>query len=90
MAFIGTWDLESSEKWDDYLKELGVGFVSRKAAASVKPTVIFSTSGNKWTIKVQSSLKTTEFLFEDGVPFEESKFIELSQKYHISLAKFCI
>ena len=94
----GTWELESSENFDEYMKELGklkrfqarlgknascrsvfmsnffllgVGFMMRKAAATIKPKVIIKNDGKKWTFILQSSLKTTEINCEEDVEFDE-------------------
>lgn len=69
---VGTWDLESSENWDEYMKELGVGFVTRKAAATIKPTLTITNDGTKWTLKLTSTLKNSETSFEENVEFDES------------------
>jgi hypothetical protein len=38
---IGTWDVESTaENYEDYLKEIGVIYVARKAAMKIKPRMI--------------------------------------------------
>lgn len=70
---IGTWDLETSEKFDEYMKELGVGFLMRKTGAAMKPTVIIAKDNDTWTIKVNSTFKSSEIVFKDCVEFEESK-----------------
>lgn len=71
---VGVWDVSSSENWDEYLKEIGVGMVMRKTAGSVKPTVTLENSGDEWTMKVSSTLKSSELKFTVGVQFEESNF----------------
>lgn len=69
---VGTWDLVESENFDEFLKELGVNFVTRKAVTVLKPTVVISNDGSKWCIKTLSTFKNAEVNFEDGVEFEES------------------
>lgn len=54
------------------MKALGVGFVTRKAAANIKPTVTILNNGNEWTLKMVSTLKSSETTFVDGVEFDES------------------
>ena len=54
------------------MKALGVGFVMRKAAANIKPTVTILNNGNEWTLKMVSTLKSSETTFVDGVEFDES------------------
>ena len=95
MSLVGTWDLESSENFDDFLKHLGllvwwfwigywtktkhiyimyfpflllgVNFILRKAAGSIKPTMIIEQNGNVWTVKVHSSFKNQETTFTEGI-----------------------
>jgi len=70
--FVGTWNLAGSENFDDYMKKCGVGLVTRKTAASLKPTQIISVSGDTITIKTQSTFKTTEVSFKLGETFDET------------------
>jgi hypothetical protein len=72
-ALVGKWDFESSENFEEYMKEIGVGFATRKLGASVKPTLIISQSGQDWSLKLESTLKNSETKFTDGVEFEEGK-----------------
>ncbi len=62
----------SFQNFDEYMKAMGVGFVTRKAAGSVKPTVSITNDGNNWTLKMTSTLKSSETNFVDGVEFDES------------------
>ncbi|KAJ7338954.1 hypothetical protein JRQ81_012856 [Phrynocephalus forsythii] len=70
--FVGTWKLISSEKFDDYMKELGVGFATRKIASVAKPNVCISCNGDTVTIKTESSIKNTEIAFKLGEEFDET------------------
>jgi hypothetical protein len=69
---VGTWDFESSENWEEFMKELGVGMIMRKAAAAIKPTIIIENNGNQWTLKMQSTLKNMEAHVTEGVEHDES------------------
>ncbi|XP_073318958.1 fatty acid-binding protein, heart [Pagrus major] len=71
-AFVGTWNLKTSEKFDDYMKELGVNFAVRKMGALTKPTTLISVEGDTVTVKTQSSLKNTEISFKLGEEFDET------------------
>ncbi|XP_070604083.1 fatty acid-binding protein, adipocyte-like [Erythrolamprus reginae] len=70
--FLGTWKLISSEKFDEYMKELGVGFATRKIAGVAKPNVIITYNGGVITIKTESSFKNTEISFKLKEEFEET------------------
>ncbi|XP_023140905.1 fatty acid-binding protein, heart [Amphiprion ocellaris] len=71
-AFVGTWNLKSSEKFDEYMKELGVGFATRKIGGVTKPTTIISVDGDTVTVKTQSTIKNTEISFKLGEEFDET------------------
>ncbi|KAF5926349.1 hypothetical protein HPG69_011480, partial [Diceros bicornis minor] len=70
-AFVGTWKLVSSENFDDYMKEVGVGFATRKVAGMAKPNMIISVNGDVVTIKSESTFKNTEISFKLGQEFDE-------------------
>ena len=70
-AFVGTWKLSSSENFDDYMKEVGVGFATRKVAGMAKPNRIISVNGDVITIKSESTFKNTEISFKLGQEFDE-------------------
>ncbi|XP_022661284.1 fatty acid-binding protein, heart-like [Varroa jacobsoni] len=72
-ALIGTWKLETSENFEELLKELGVNMVLRKAATATKPNAEISKNGDEWTIRSVSTLKTTEIKFKIGEEFEETR-----------------
>ncbi|XP_020788128.1 fatty acid-binding protein, heart [Boleophthalmus pectinirostris] len=71
-AFVGTWNLKSSENFDEYMKALGVGFATRKIGGMTKPTTIISLDGEQVTVKTQSSIKNTELSFKLGEEFDET------------------
>ncbi|XP_038246278.1 fatty acid-binding protein, adipocyte-like isoform X2 [Dermochelys coriacea] len=70
--FLGTWKLISSENFDSYMKELGVGFTTRKLGSLAKPSVIISINGDIITIKTESTFKNTKISFKLGEEFEET------------------
>ncbi|XP_061521404.1 fatty acid-binding protein, heart [Phycodurus eques] len=71
-AFVGTWNLKSSENFDDYMKQLDVGFATRKLGNLTKPTTIISVDGDTVTVKTQSTIKNTELSFKLGEEFDET------------------
>ena len=72
---IGTWDFESSDNMNKYMKAMGVGFMLRKVASTVKPRVVFERNGQNWKINMTSLFKNQSTSFTEGVPFEEGIFI---------------
>ncbi|XP_020851378.1 fatty acid-binding protein, adipocyte [Phascolarctos cinereus] len=70
-AFVGTWKLISSENFDEYMKEVGVGFATRKVAGMAKPSMVISVQGDVITIKSESTFKNTEISFKLGQEFDE-------------------
>ncbi|KAM6170961.1 fatty acid-binding protein, adipocyte isoform 3-T3 [Erethizon dorsatum] len=70
-VFVGTWKLVSSENFDDYMKEVGVGFATRKVAGMAKPNMIISINGDVLTIRSESTFKNTEICFKLGQEFDE-------------------
>ncbi|XP_019399951.1 PREDICTED: myelin P2 protein-like, partial [Crocodylus porosus] len=72
-VYVGTWKLSSSEKLDDYMKELeGVGLATRRLGSLTKPSVTISTDGDVITIKTKSTFENTEISFKAGEEFEET------------------
>lgn len=68
----GTWDMISTENFDQIMEKLGVSWFKRKLAANLKPTVIISKKpDNTYSIKTVSSLKTSEIVFTLDTPFKE-------------------
>jgi len=65
--------MESSDKFDDFLKAIGVGFVMRNMAKVQTPTVEVSNEGDEWTIKTITTFKTSEIKFKLGQEFDETR-----------------
>ncbi|CAJ1084028.1 LOW QUALITY PROTEIN: fatty acid-binding protein%2C heart-like [Xyrichtys novacula] len=70
-AFVGTWNLKESVKFDEYMQALGVGFATRKIGNFTKPTTIIEVAGDTVTVKTQSAVKNTELNFKLGEEFDE-------------------
>ncbi|CAF1270838.1 unnamed protein product [Rotaria magnacalcarata] len=68
----GSWNYADGENFDEYMKEIGVGLTSRLAAKSIKPRLIISENGGKWTVRSESTIKTTSYEFTPGVEFDET------------------
>ncbi|XP_075144892.1 fatty acid binding protein [Haematobia irritans] len=63
--------LESSENFDEYMKELGVGLVLRKMGNTVSPTVELKKDGDVYTFTTSSTFKTSTITFKLGEEFDE-------------------
>ena len=70
-TICGTWKLTNSENFDEYMKEIGVNFVMRKAAGTMKPHVKFEINGDEWTFTTTSTLKTHTIKYKLNTEFEE-------------------
>ncbi|CAF0838730.1 unnamed protein product [Adineta ricciae] len=71
-ALKGRWDYVDGENFDSYMKEIGVGMATRLAAKGIKPRLIISEDGGKWTVRSESSIKTVSYDFTPGVEFNET------------------
>ncbi|KAG7500645.1 fatty acid-binding protein, heart-like [Solea senegalensis] len=71
-AFVGTWNLKTTEKFEEYMTALGVGYALRKLGSMTKPTTVISVEGDSVTVKTQSTLKNTELTFKLGEEFDET------------------
>jgi len=71
MAYVGKWQLVKSENFDEYMKAVGVGLMTRKVANTVKPLVTISQNGDEISIHTESTFKTTDIKFKFGQEFDE-------------------
>lgn len=60
------------ENFDAYMKEIGVGWAMRLTAKGIKPRLIISEAGDKWTLRTESAIKTLSYEFTPGVEFDET------------------
>ncbi|KAG5333265.1 FABPM protein, partial [Acromyrmex heyeri] len=63
--------LQSSEKFDEYMKALGVGMVTRKMGSSVSPVVELTEKDGLYILKTSSAFKNTEIKFKLDEEFDE-------------------
>ncbi|KAG8451204.1 hypothetical protein GDO86_003450 [Hymenochirus boettgeri] len=71
-CFVGTWRLVESNKFDEYMKAIGVGFATRQIGNVTKPTTIISLDGDRVVIQTQSTFKNTEVSFKLDEEFDET------------------
>ena len=63
-AFKGKYTRTSAENYEEFLKEMNVGYLLRKAATVSTPTLEVSESEGIWTIKTSTTLKSMELKFK--------------------------
>jgi len=71
MSFAGKYKLKNSENFDEYMKALGVGLVTRKMANAATPVVDVKVNGDEYEIKTVTTFKTTDIKFKLGQEFDE-------------------
>nr|CDS27708.1 fatty acid binding protein FABP2 [Hymenolepis microstoma] len=72
-AFLGKWKMEKSEGFEEVMKCLGVGYLTRKLGNTVKPNLIVEDLGDgRYRMKSESTVKTTEATFRLGEEFTET------------------
>merc|ERR1712219_31489 len=82
----GTYTQVSSEKYEEFLKALGVGFILRKAALASTPVMTISEDGGNWTMITKTTVKSIELRFRLGEEFEETTTDGRKCKTTVSLA----
>ncbi|KFD54966.1 hypothetical protein M514_04148 [Trichuris suis] len=68
--FVGKYKMISSTNFDEYMKQLGVDFATRKIANALSPSIEISIDGDHWTIKTTSTFKSEEAKFDLGKQVE--------------------
>ncbi|XP_019875794.1 probable fatty acid-binding protein isoform X2 [Aethina tumida] len=63
--------LETSEKFDEYMKALGVGLVTRKMGNAVSPVVDLAKEGDEYVLSSVSTFKNVIIKFKPGVEFDQ-------------------
>ncbi|KAJ8273288.1 hypothetical protein GJAV_G00099830 [Gymnothorax javanicus] len=86
--FIGTWRIQSSDNFDDYMRALGVGFATRQMGNMAKPSLTFNVDDQGLIcMKSHSSFKTTEIKFKLNEPFDETTADDRKTKTVVTLEK---
>ncbi|XP_004077963.1 cellular retinoic acid-binding protein 2 [Oryzias latipes] len=72
--FSGTWEMKSSENFEELLKALGVNIMLRMIAvkAASKPLVEITQDGETLSIKTSTTVRTTHITFTVGQEFNET------------------
>nr|XP_033789695.1 myelin P2 protein-like isoform X3 [Geotrypetes seraphini] len=78
--FLGSWKLVDSENFDEFMKSLGVSSSVRIVGNVLKPTLILTKRGDYYTMRTETTFKTTEILFKLGIEFDETTADERKAK----------
>ncbi|XP_043921704.1 fatty acid-binding protein, liver-like [Protopterus annectens] len=71
-GFVGTWRLVESDKFDEYMKALDVGFATRKIGNVTKPDLVVCIDDDYITLQSLSAFKNTSIKFKLEEEFEET------------------
>lgn len=85
-AWVGKFKLTESDKFDEFLKELGVGMIKRKLATSTKPELEISQEGPQWTIKTKTAIRDSVITFKLGEQFDEDRQDDVKVKSTVTLS----
>mgnify|MGYP002714528681 FL=1 len=71
--FVGEYELVSSDNFDEFLSELGIGYFTRLAATAASSRYFITKDGDSYTLKTVSTFGNSAITFKDGVPFDEDR-----------------
>ncbi|XP_006900405.1 PREDICTED: retinol-binding protein 2 [Elephantulus edwardii] len=67
----GTWEMESNDNFDGYMKALDIDFATRKIAQHLTQTKIIEQDGDIFKTKTNSTFRNYEVNFTVGEEFDE-------------------
>ncbi|XP_004682217.1 PREDICTED: retinol-binding protein 2 [Condylura cristata] len=67
----GTWEMESNENFEGYMKALDIDFATRKIAVRLTQTKIIDQNGDNFKTKTTSTFRNYDLDFIVGEEFEE-------------------
>ncbi|GFR97375.1 fatty acid binding protein [Elysia marginata] len=68
----GTWIMENSENFDEYMKAVGVGFAKRVIGNAAKPKQEISVDNGNWKIVTSTTVTSVVLEFELNKEFDET------------------
>ncbi|XP_043926830.1 retinol-binding protein 2 [Protopterus annectens] len=69
--YNGTWEMESNENFEGYMKALDIDIITRKVAVHLKQTKEFIQDGNSFKTKTLSTFRNYNLDYVVGEEFEE-------------------
>ncbi|KAL4224441.1 Fatty acid-binding protein [Mactra antiquata] len=64
--FVGSWKVDRSECFEDFLREVGANFVVRKMASLAKPSSEIKVDGEQITISLNAGFMVKQDIFKLG------------------------
>lgn len=61
--------LTKSEKYNDFLKRIGVNYLTRKLINNITPVVKITKDGNEYSLHMNSKFKNSVIKFQEGIEF---------------------
>ncbi|XP_054279821.1 fatty acid-binding protein, muscle-like isoform X2 [Macrosteles quadrilineatus] len=71
LIFNRKYKLATSDKFEEYMKALGVGLMTRKMGNTVSPVIELTENSGEYTLTSNSTFKNTAIKFRLGEEFEE-------------------
>ncbi|KAJ2937950.1 hypothetical protein O0L34_g14233 [Tuta absoluta] len=86
--YIGKkYKLKSSENFEEYLKFIDIGLISRKTATAVSPIAhLVKNDDGSYTFMMSTTFRTVSFSFKPGEEFEEERADGVKVKSKIEFA----
>ena len=69
--FVGKFQLRKSENFENFLKQLKLGYIARKGACLASPTVTIEQDGDVWVLRMNSTFANSEIKFKLDEEFDE-------------------
>jgi hypothetical protein len=71
--FCGSWSFVSNENYNEFLTALGLNILERKAAQTVKPTLVISQNDQQqqWNIIWKTEGNSKEIVYNENVEYDE-------------------
>lgn len=85
--FVGNWNMESTDKFDEFMKAVGVGSIMAALGSRARPSLHITVEGDTWSLKTETTFKTTNITFQLGEEFDETTADNRKMKTTITLEK---
>lgn len=73
VEFTGKFELYSSENFDEFLTEIGVGYFTRLAATRASSEYVITKDGDSYTLRTISTFGESSVTFKSDIPFTENR-----------------